>query len=1070
MILRAQYIIGLVLIFISVPSFGQFYNGMQMNFGKNRVQYEDTYWQYLRYQDFDVYYDKEGRELADYVVKNIPVIQKQVEDVLDLGYPRRIIFVVCNTLEDLKQTNIGLSSSEEHYNVGGVSQIIDNKILLYFNGNHNQLLMQMREGFASLLINEFIYGAENYREIISNSALIDYPAWFVDGLISYMSNDWNGEIEGQVREILAANKFKNLIHLQENDAIFAGHALWRYIAEAYGKEKIGSILYLSGVTNDLNSSFVFILGKELPQIISEMQLYYTQRTSSERLISIQGEKIKLPRRLAKRPITHFAVDPTGKNIVYVTEKRGRQDLWLQSLSKKQPKHIMKFGHAIQLISDDSFPCVDWHPNSASFSFFYEFHGKLYFNRHILETKEDIEIDFNDFEKILSFDYAQDGYTIVFSGVKRGQSDIYTFDTRTYAKHQITNNIADDLNPRFIDNDERIIFASNSFESEQLQGKDTLQVNFDLYTIGREKHSQAKPILSTKYDNEMVSHEYEKGKYIYASNKSGISNLYYTKTDSLVNSIDTVVHYKYFSESFPLTTYSDNILQFSVSPKSNYIYMYTFKNKRSYLYKHNIDSLFNSINTENEYTYYKVKKDSIYKQLINSLEGQNHLINPSAPNMPVDYKAYKFDYELYPYSSFVDSVLFSDTVLTRYKSALPYRTNFYVNQVVNQVDFGYANSAYQKFTGNEFYYAPRLNVFLKFGVIDLFEDYRLTGGVRLFGDFNSNEYLLSLENLKKRWDKQYIFHRQSVIKSKDMYGYEWANTYDHLLMAEFKYPFDEVKSFRITPSLRYVKEVELSTGSLLSLLQESQKDYWVGVKTEYVFDNIMPQALNIYYGSRLKLFAEFYQKLNNKDNSLFVTGFDARHYQKIHRTLILAGRLAYSYSQGKSPLLYYMGGLDNWVSIYSKFHDNIEYDKTQDWAYQAIATNMRGFRQNIRNGPSFIVANVELRFPIFSYFANRPIHSDILSNMQIIGFFDAGGAWNGLIPGKKENAYNYTIVGESVNSHVSVKIDEMRQPFVYGYGYGLRTRLFGYFVRADWATGVDEGKVSNMFYLSLSLDF
>jgi isocitrate dehydrogenase len=46
-----------------------------------------------------------------------------------------------------------------------------------------------------------------------------------------------------------------------------------------------------------------------------------------------------------------------------------------------------------------------------------------------------------------------------------------------------------------------------------------------------------------------------------------------------------------------------------------------------------------------------------------------------------------------------------------------------------------------------------------------------------------------------------------------------------------------------------------------------------------------------------------------------------------------------------------------------------------------------------------------------------------------------------------------------------------EPIVGGYGFGLRSRLLGYFLRADWAWGVDDGEVKpRIFYLSLALDF
>ena len=41
----------------------------------------------------------------------------------------------------------------------------------------------------------------------------------------------------------------------------------------------------------------------------------------------------------------------------------------------------------------------------------------------------------------------------------------------------------------------------------------------------------------------------------------------------------------------------------------------------------------------------------------------------------------------------------------------------------------------------------MNMLTQIGAVDMFEDYRITGGFRFAGNFDSNEYLLSIENLK-----------------------------------------------------------------------------------------------------------------------------------------------------------------------------------------------------------------------------------------------------------------------------------------------------------------------------------
>ena len=162
----------------------------------------------------------------------------------------------------------------------------------------------------------------------------------------------------------------------------------------------------------------------------------------------------------------------------------------------------------------------------------------------------------------------------------------------------------------------------------------------------------------------------------------------------------------------------------------------------------------------------------------------------------------------------------------------------------------------------------------------------------------------------------------------------------------------------------------------------------------------------------------------------------------------------------------MGAVDNWLP--AKFNEHTPVDREQNYAYQTLATNLRGFDQNIRNGNSFAVINSEIRFPVVRYFANHPIKSDLLNNFQIVGFGDIGTAWTGLHPYSDDN-FLYTNTIDQPPLHISVKVQ--KEPIVGGFGFGARTRLLGYFIRADLAWGVEDYVVqSPIFYFSLSLDF
>ncbi len=130
--------------------------------------------------------------------------------------------------------------------------------------------------------------------------------------------------------------------------------------------------------------------------------------------------------------------------------------------------------------------------------------------------------------------------------------------------------------------------------------------------------------------------------------------------------------------------------------------------------------------------------------------------------------------------------------------------------------------------------------------------------------------------------------------------------------------------------------------------------------------------------------------------------------------------------------------------------------------------MRGFIQNIRNGNSFALINNELRFPVFQYLLNKPIRSDFIRNFQIVGFLDVGTAWTGKSPYANDNSFNTEVLS---GNPVTVTLDRQVDPIVAGFGGGIRSRLFGYFIRSDWGWGYEDGVIREpIFYLSLGLDF
>jgi hypothetical protein len=164
----------------------------------------------------------------------------------------------------------------------------------------------------------------------------------------------------------------------------------------------------------------------------------------------------------------------------------------------------------------------------------------------------------------------------------------------------------------------------------------------------------------------------------------------------------------------------------------------------------------------------------------------------------------------------------------------------------------------------------------------------------------------------------------------------------------------------------------------------------------------------------------------------------------------------------------MGGVDNWMFRgKNSFNTKEEVDPSQNFAYQTLATPMRGFVQNTRNGNSFAVWNTEIRFPIFSFFSKYSLKSEFLRNFQLIAFGDLGTAWTGNSPFSKDNFFNTESIYQKP---IVIQLENNCNPLIFGFGLGARMKLLGYFVRFDFGWGVAEGTITNKPKIQFSLGY
>lgn len=1054
---------------------------MRMTFGKNRVQHEQFFWTFYEFKDYKIYQYRGGEKLSEYVARNYRQHLKTLEKKIGFGFTGELNFIVYNKLSEYKQSNIDFDEFDQ--GTGGVTQIASSNIFLYFEGDYNKFDLQMRQNMASMLVNKMFFG-DNWKEVIRNATLLTIPEWYTDGLVSYISDPNSVEIKNRIKDGVTTNRFKRFNHLNGKDKTCAGYAIWNYVAEVYGPEVIPNVLYMARVSRSIESGFLFVLGVPLNELTRDSWLHYQVKYDMEKEKESFSEDNELQAKTRKkREYYQVSKSPDGNQLAYVKNREGRYKVQVLDLDKRRRHTISKGGIRYDRLPDYSYPLIAWRPDGQVLAVIEERNAEPFLTLYEKESGMGYERPVFKVDEVVDMSFSPDGTKLILSATLKGQSDIWEYSLTANTVKKLTNDIYDDLEPKYVNSNGEIVFSSNrpndSLFTHRKFRNDMIPTK-DLYLFKGKKEPLIR-LTETPYANEGQVFPYAKNEFIYLGNKNGVKNRYMARLDSVVANVDTSIHYRYIVNTNPMSNFDRDIQSHQIIPPEKMAVDLVYMNKKYRLYESSLEDekAIDQGEEENEVANNQEVEYALEDD-VPVLEINAVIIEETEPEEEdlVNIEDYTFGGEIRESESedgsnnFVTGkAKYNQTDSSRTKEfdmpqELNYRMNFSYTNITSTMDFNFANQLYQPFNGGP-YTNPGMGLLMKVSLFDLFQDYKVEGGVRLGFRNNSLEMFMALHDRSKRLDKSYVIKRQSLKFTTDI-----SATKVIIYKGEYKlnYPINEYVAVRGDINFRMDRTITASVDDQ-SLVAPDEFASQPGVKVELVFDNAKSRGLNLYYGTKFKLFAERYQLINDINSDLNVFGFDYRHYQKISRDLIWASRAAGSTSLGDRKLVYYLGSVDDWITINparDRFNRQTPIATDQNYTFQALASPMRGFIQNARNGNSFGVINNEIRFPVFRYFARKPLKSDFTNNFQIVAFGDVGSAWNGRTPFSEDNEFNTITV---VDGPITVRLDNKRNPIIGSFGGGLRTKLMGYFLKLDYAYGVEDGQLQQpIFHLSMGFDF
>ena len=506
-----------------------------VQFGKNRLQFKKMKWKYYQTPNFDTYFNQNGDPLARYVCQVAEKELTGIEQQVEYGLQRRANIVLYNSFNEMEQSNIGLESDWQ--STGGTTQLVNNKMIVYYTDDHNKLRIQIRQGIARVLVSNLLFG-DDLGEVAANQTLLDLPAWLTDGYINYVAENWNTDLDDQLKSVMGSGRYTNFYSFAFEKPDLAGHAFWHYFANRYKKENVTYFLYLSRVYRNTNAAALRICKKKLKDVLAD----FMQEESDMYDKDIRGRRnfpkgsISVVEEVSdSRDFFHFSPNPVPRSQTYAVVEfiRGQYSVVLHENFVNR-KVLLKSGvrtNDKQL--QPHYPLIAWDPKGTRLAVIYYKEGKIRLFVYDLVTKtKRVVTDLDMFDQVQDMKYMLDNNTLIMSAVQKGQSDIFKYNLTTSEVEQITNDVYDDVDASFITfpNKTGIIYSSNRPSANAVTSDTVIPSNnhYNVFLVdnwNRSEFKQISQLTHMKYGNARYPTQYNNFHFTFISDENGINNRY-----------------------------------------------------------------------------------------------------------------------------------------------------------------------------------------------------------------------------------------------------------------------------------------------------------------------------------------------------------------------------------------------------------------------------------------------------------------------------------------------------------------------------------------------------------------
>lgn len=496
-------------------------------FGQNKVNLVPEEWSTLQTMHFDIYYPRGEDEFGRVVALMAEETYYTLKDQLTFPIGSRIPVMFYSSKTNFQSTNIIYPLLTE--GVGGFTESLRNRVAIPFDGSYSDL--------EELLAHELTHAYTNALEDGVANALrsmrpTSFPFWFSEGLPEYLSiggeSDYNNMF---ILDMVVNDKLPPLQNLGGYYAYRLGESFLAYLARSYGKDKVTEYYYTLRSSNGLDNATKKVFGLEFEDLESRWR--YQLKRDFYPLVESQGIPVEsLEKRSdSKKKGAYFNLmprfSPDGSRYVWFSSAESRYSVWMGSLhGLSEPRRILK-GEATGNIEEFHYfrSNLSWFPDNRRVAFAAKTaNGDCI---HILDVdrrKIVRSIAPAGMSAIYELDVAPDGRSLVFAGQQGMRCDLFLMDLESENLTRITDDLYNDLQPRFTPDGQSVVFASErSRDPESRRQGLFANLNRNIFSLDLA-------------GGELTQHTFEKKDCSFPQVDAKGQNLYYINSDGGVSNI------------------------------------------------------------------------------------------------------------------------------------------------------------------------------------------------------------------------------------------------------------------------------------------------------------------------------------------------------------------------------------------------------------------------------------------------------------------------------------------------------------------------------------------------------